>query len=263
MGRSHCNKPSLRPYKKQCFGLAIQHWDITLAERLALLELWILPLLSLPARVVFPDKAVIASLHSVYHTALLTTHYGITLPILSQDKDSGGFPLLTPKKFLLWQHTSTFVNFTHGYTALPAIVTNPFQEWASHWGAPLGPSNLSTLQLGRIPYATMPLLALSAKSYSLLMSMSTLTVPPVPSHDPHLWHSCRFLDRWGKSIYCPALIRRGVLKLSQLTPAHMHSLPHTFKSIFRLAWCKLRNSADAPTQRYHEALFGPNGFHVG
>ena len=43
-------------------ALAMQHWDITLTERFALLELWILPLLSLPARVVFPDKAVMASL---------------------------------------------------------------------------------------------------------------------------------------------------------------------------------------------------------
>ena len=59
-------------------ALAMQHWDITLAERLALLELWILPLLSLPARVVLRDKAVIASLQTVYHTALRTTHYGIT-----------------------------------------------------------------------------------------------------------------------------------------------------------------------------------------
>ena len=236
-------------------ALTMQHWDITLAERLALLELWIPPLLSPPARVVFLDKAVIASLQSVYHTAPRTTHYGITLPILSQDKDSGGFSLLTPTKFLLWQHTSTFVNFTHGDTALPATVTNPFLEWASHWGVPLGPSNLPTLQLGRLPYATMPLLALAAKSYSLLMSMSTLTVPPVPSHDPHLWHSRRFLDRWGINIYCLAPIRRGVHKASQLTTAHIRSLPHTYKSIYRLAWRKLRNSADAPTQRYHRPFF--------
>ena len=176
-------------------ALAMQHWDITLTERLALVELWILPLLSLPARVVFLDKAVIASLQSVCHAALRTTHYGVSLPILSQDKGLGGFSVLTPKKFLLWQHASTFVNFTQDDTALPTTVTNPFQDWASHWGVPPGPSHLSTLQLGRLPYASMPLLALSVKSYSLLLSMSTLTVPVVPSHHPHLWHSRRFLDR--------------------------------------------------------------------
>ena len=80
----------------------MQHWDITLTERLALLELRILPLLSLPTRVVFPDKAMIASLQSVHHTALrTTTQYGITLPIQSQDKDSVGFSVLTPKTFRL------------------------------------------------------------------------------------------------------------------------------------------------------------------
>ena len=36
-------------------ALAMQHWDISLRERLTLLELWILPLLRLLARVVFPD----------------------------------------------------------------------------------------------------------------------------------------------------------------------------------------------------------------
>ena len=54
-----------------------------------------------------------------------------------------------------------------------------------------------SLSCDRLPYATMPLLALSAKSYSLLLSMSTLTVPPIPSHDPNMWHNRRFLDRWG------------------------------------------------------------------
>ena len=49
--------------------------DITLTERLALLELWILPLLPLPARLVFPYKAVAASLQSVYHTVLRTIYY--------------------------------------------------------------------------------------------------------------------------------------------------------------------------------------------
>ena len=63
-------------------ALAMQHWDITLMERLALLDLWILPVLSLLARVVFLDKAVIASLQSVYHTALRRTHYRISLALV-------------------------------------------------------------------------------------------------------------------------------------------------------------------------------------
>ena len=150
--------------KAMLWAPAMQRWDIALAKRPALLELWVLPLVSLPARVVFTYKAAIASLQSLYHTALHTTPYGITLPKRSHDKDSGGFSLLTPKTFLLWQLASTFVNFKYGDTALPPTVTNPFLEWASHWGVPLGPSNLSTLQRGQLPYATMPLLALSAKS---------------------------------------------------------------------------------------------------
>ena len=103
---------------------------------------------------------------------------------------------------------------------------------------------------GRLPYSTMPL-ALAATSYSLLLSMPTLTMLPVPSHDPHMWHSRRFLDRWGNSIYCPAFSRQGVHKLSQLTPAHIH----TYKSAYRLAWRNLRKSAEAPAQRYHQPSF--------
>ena len=197
---------------------------------------------------------MIASTQSVYHMALRTTHYGITLSILSYDKDSVGFSLLTPKKFLLWQHTSTLVNYTHGDTALPTAVTDPFTQSTTNWEVPHGPSYLPTLQKG-LPYATMPLLALSPKSYSLLMSMSTVTVPSMPSQDPHLWHNRRFVDRRGHNICCPALVRQGVHKLSQLTAAHIHSLPHTYRSIYRLAWCKLRKSADALTQWHHQASF--------
>ena len=43
--------------------------------------------------------------------------------------------------------------------------------------------------------------------------------------------------------------------MSQLTAAHMQSLPHTYKSIYHLAWHKLWNLADAPTQRYHQPSF--------
>ena len=64
-------------------ALAMHHWDITPREHLALLELWILPLLTLPPRVVFPNEAVIALLQSVHHTVLHITHYGIFLPMLS------------------------------------------------------------------------------------------------------------------------------------------------------------------------------------
>ena len=144
-------------------ALEMQHWDITLLERLALSEQWVLPLLSLPARVVFPDTAVIASLHSVYHTALRTTHYGITLPILSQDKDSGGgFPTY-PKKI---SALATCVHVCEIYTRrhnAPCDTHKPLPRMCSPWysprGVPVGPSNLPTLQLGRIPYTTMPPLA--------------------------------------------------------------------------------------------------------
>ena len=81
---------------------AMQKWDLSLDERVALLQQWILPLLVFPARVVYPTEQVISSLRTVYHIALRLNSWSLTVDILSLPKIEGGCCLPTPRSFLLW-----------------------------------------------------------------------------------------------------------------------------------------------------------------
>ena len=76
------------------------HWSLDLDQRQKLLELWIMPLLIAPARVIFPTKEVIASIRTIYNTALRTNSWGLTHTILAQPLDSGGLGLVPPSTFL-------------------------------------------------------------------------------------------------------------------------------------------------------------------
>ena len=109
----------------------MQHWSLTLGERVHLLQLWILPLLVFPARVVFPTEQVISSLKTIYSVALNTSSWGLTNEILALPPREGGMALPDPKHYLLWQFSTPFI-----YS-----VTRPhtFSGMVRHSFSPLGP----------------------------------------------------------------------------------------------------------------------------
>ena len=78
------------------------HWSLDLDLRQKLLELWIMPLLIAPARVIFPTKEVIASVRTICNTALKTNSWGLTHSILAQPLDLGGSGLVPPSTFFHW-----------------------------------------------------------------------------------------------------------------------------------------------------------------
>ena len=53
--------------------------SLTLPERVALLQEWILPLLIVPARPYFPTKEVCSKLADIYRTALRVSGWGLIL----------------------------------------------------------------------------------------------------------------------------------------------------------------------------------------
>ena len=112
----------------------MQKWDLSLDERVALLQQWILPLLVFPARVVYPTEQVISSLRTVYHIALRLNSWSLTVDILSLPKVEGGCCLPTPRSFLLWQHASSYVHFLQHPEAFSSVVSNHFTRWADKVG---------------------------------------------------------------------------------------------------------------------------------
>ena len=75
----------------------MQAWGLTLQQRIELLKQWILPILTVPVRVIFPTKAICTQLADVYRIALKLNPWGITLPILGLPALEGGFSLMPPK----------------------------------------------------------------------------------------------------------------------------------------------------------------------
>ena len=61
----------------------MQSWSLSLADRVELLQSWILPLLVYPSRVVYPTDNVIAAVKTIYRVALKLSNWGVTLDILS------------------------------------------------------------------------------------------------------------------------------------------------------------------------------------
>ena len=86
--------PALRKATGRSFSM--QPWSLSLDDRVELLQIWILPLLVYPARVVYPSDNVIAAVRTIYRVALKLSNWGITLDILSHSKDQGGLELAPP-----------------------------------------------------------------------------------------------------------------------------------------------------------------------
>ena len=82
---------------------------LTLPERVALLQEWILPLMIYPARSYFPTEEVCSKLADIYRSALRISSWGLTLRILAPSPREGGYHLPQPRTYLLWQHATPFV----------------------------------------------------------------------------------------------------------------------------------------------------------
>ena len=116
------------PALKKATGRAcsMQSRSLSLAERVELLQSWILPLLVNPSRVVYPTDNVIAAGQTIYQIALKLNNWGITLDILSHSKEQGGLELAPPDTFLLWQFSTIFNRHIYKTEVIPKCPTEPY-----------------------------------------------------------------------------------------------------------------------------------------
>ena len=191
---------------------AMQKWDLSLDERVALLQQWILSLLVFPAKVVYPAEQVISSLRTVYHIALRLNSWSLIVDILSLPKIEGGCCLPTPRSFLLWQHASSYVHFLQHPEAFSSVVSNHFTRWADKIGLVPSMRFLPYFQMGsNVVWQTMPFLGGCARVLSLIRQPHMVPTPEVMPYDLPLWHSISFRNEHQQSYFCPRLIRDGVL----------------------------------------------------
>ena len=227
---------------------------LTLDERVALLQEWVLPLLIYPARAYFPTTSVIAQLSSIYKQALNISSWGLTLPILQLPRNKGGALLPQPHIYLLWQHATPFFQAISEILSVPELSRNHFLQWTSQMGISLNLQHLPWLQLGPIPWKTYPFLGTSCKAFSLLRKHAPV---PVPTLDQYVklpaWHSALFRDTKANSYYSPSLLRKGVTTLGQLLeiPEYSALLPPTWAPVYKA--CITEIQAAAPHTKLKEA----------
>ena len=133
-----------------------------------------------------------------------------------------------------------FARFSGHKSEFPPFITHVFRQWAKKFGAVWTPRAVPYLQLGRVPYSSMGFLALLLKSFSqarryvldgLLdgMPIDKLSLwHSVLLHNADIrmpvdklpfWHSVLLHNADNLTYYCPRLIKRGVLLVSDLFDA--------------------------------------------
>ena len=100
-----------------------------------------------------------------------------------------------------------------------------FGAWATEFGVSWHLRCVPFLQLGLIQYSTMGFLAQSLKSH---LQATRYVIEGAPEGasiwEFPLWHSAIFRNSDNLTYYCPALIRKGVMCISDLFDAN--SCPH-------------------------------------
>ena len=74
----------------------VANLHLSLRERIVLLKTWVLPIVLLIARAYFLSDITIRSLKIVYNTTLHLSNRGVTLQIISQESELGGYQLPPP-----------------------------------------------------------------------------------------------------------------------------------------------------------------------
>ena len=86
-----------------------------------------------------------------------------------------------------------------------------------------------------LPWISLPYLACSAKSFSLLRQGLNVTPPDALSYDMPLWHNALFKSSHFHTYSSPSLIKDGILTVGQLLEddLYLHQIPPTWRSVYR------------------------------
>ena len=213
------SEQAFAPALRKAMGRAasMHSWNLSLRERAMLLELWILPVIGYPAKVVFPTPQVVSTLKSIYNVALGLNSWGLTHKILSLPETEGGVSLATPESFLRWQHATPFVRSVVHPTSFPQPILSDFRAFSARHGILITAEFLPFFQMGsNVIWKSMPYLAWSARSFSLARQHIPFSLDEPLPYDLPLWHNAIFRNQQNLTYFSPALIRGGVLTVGQL-----------------------------------------------
>ena len=207
-------------------------FGLSLTEHILLLKTWVLPVMLLTARAYSATEQEERSLKVIFNTSLGFDSWGTTLAQTSLPRDEGGFSLAPPDTRLKVQNGLAFMAFANNQTVMPFFVRLRFRAWTTKFGVLWDLRSLPYLQLGPVPYSTMGFLALLPKSCSQARRycLDGARTESNPRNLP-LWHSATFKNADNLTYYCPALIRKGVVRKSDLFDEHQKPRQHLFLKV--------------------------------
>ena len=168
----------------------------------------------------------------------------MTKDILALPESQGGLSLAQSHYFLWWHHSALFVTYTLRPAEMPPTVSAQFEAWAGPRAITVTPAQLGWFQMDiNLPWISLPYLAFSAKSFSLLRQGLNVNPPHTLSYDMPLWHNVLFKNAHFHTYSSPSLIREGILTVGQLLEddSYLNQIAPTWRPIYRETIGQLAN----------------------
>ena len=194
----------------------ISRMPLSRVQKVVLLHTWCYLVLQVTAIAHYPPHLVVKRLRRALVIAFHAQNWKVPLNVLHLSPSEGGIGLWSPEVYLWTTHAATFTRYLQQPSRYGPGAYTVFSSWLERKGIVHTPSQLALLQLSPCCIRNAPWLASSVKALSSLnaaqkglgLEWQELAAAP-------LWNS-RLLTVSEKSVTCKFLIRKGILRLSDV-----------------------------------------------
>ena len=213
---------SIRPVRG-CKAQQLGTLPLTDTEKVAALTTWAYPVFDVVDKLVYPVQQVRTRVDSIAQHSLKMANWSMTDAINMQPEDKGGIGMILPSQYLRFLHSKRYVYLIKNPDTLTGAQLRSFEEWKGdqlqdklsrkHINWSKEPVRKADGESGR-PWLGM---ATAAKAHEELRpKMAGLHEPKESVTRPPLWNTAIFQRETGATYQCPALLRRGILRVGDL-----------------------------------------------
>ena len=194
----------------------ISRMPLSWAQKVVLVHTWCYPVLQVTAIAHYPPDLVVKRLRRALVITFHAQNWKVPLNVLHLSPSEGGIGLWSPEVYLWTTHAATFTCYLQQPSRYGPGAYAVFSSWLERKGIVHTPSQLALLQMSPCCIRNAPWLASSVKALSSLNAAQKglgLEWQELAAAPP--WNS-RLLTVSEKSITCKFLIRKGILRLSDV-----------------------------------------------
>ena len=194
----------------------ISRMPLSRAQKVLVLHTWCYPVLQVTAIAHYPPDLVVKRLRRALVIAFHAQNWKVPLNVLHLSPSEGGIGLWSPEVYLWTTHAATFTRHLQQPSRYGPGAYTVFSSWLERKGIVHTLSQSALLQLSPCCIRNAPWLASSVKALSSLNAVQKglgLEWQELSAAPP--WNS-RLLTVSEKSVTCKVLIRKGILRLSDV-----------------------------------------------